>query len=1352
MVTPMFEFKNMNSTTAVKDAEVWTISGQGWNSHRPNISQVPLESIPGENPSWEVNFTSLGSSNWLLAGVISNKSPSSNSHNDPTSFGWAYSNQAYVRGQSNGGFDGWQVNDSAVFTLDKSAGILKMVRTRAGQTQDFQIESLDPNATYYVHFNIHGVGSVTVKSVIPSAISSMRDAIETKDSSNLRALVSKAEALNASQLDEEKQKTALAAKQFREEVTKKSGEEAAKARSENEKKARAEEVKLQAALKQEEQAALKIQKQNDLCSQALAAINSKENPDPDAAEKLIEEALKNGVSKNDERVVEVRSLVARPLAKYVVEIEKARCLEKKWTEYRIATWMKKRITKQGFFSREIERTLSFFDREELDELEKVIDCNVLKTKGKCGCAGCPHESSRMIIAEVDFVDTLLDELHGTVEKEGADDEISRDKLQALTEGKKSAAAQTRAAHNNAKVNVQSAKKALLEAQRALEAAELEEKSCAQSASTAQANVEAHTSACEKAEGKLSASSKHAESIFEVHEKSQKTLESMKKKRHQVDDLLSSQDVLSSSDFSREDFNDLLIELGFCCYTESLAKTKIAPGELLKESDIALRHYVESSSKPKFGHVRYFKLNLAHIQEGKGMPPLDNIDEPNVNADVRLWSTKAVGQHLKSQKFPKETVKACLDCQINGAVLLSMTQADVYNEMPRGMDISQKNKLVECIKHLNSENDSVTIGTEELSAAVRGALTGISPPCEFPISFVRRCTDGFRSRRIIGEGGFGTVYRAVDPVSGLRFAVKRMLQTAGSLKAGKRELDVLASVKHPGMIKLIGHCLNEEDFCLIYEFGELGSLADNLDNDDKAKLLTCFTRVRILTRLAETLNFMHRANDVPVYHRDVKSDNVVLCEGYESRLIDCGLSKLLSEAEQQQHKEGASQFSLGGTNGGLLLGTPGFLCPSISRGKKFGDKAEVFAFGVTILEAITGTVNSKVLDEDGDPLGHYGRYFDPDTSEEDFGLDSFDKRVEWPEALGNGLVEVVSKCCGGLKQRPHMKEILVMLKALEKDHCDGDTVAEVKRHLTVMQRVFEAKSEEATKLKLESERKQAAEERRIEIERQLEARKQQLEERECVICYGDYNVGEGVECKSKKHFVCDGCFKRHLLTESQKPEYQLELNSDEDGNFQLFCPEVLENGKRCGHGSDKKKWSHYDAHKDIAAHCSADAFSSFLFARERVKAAALTSAVKEEAKRDFEEQMARELERLKELSIEELKIEQKSMAVRDMLTLYCPRCSKAFLDFTGCFALKCSQSTCGCSFCAICLKDCGGDSHAHVKECCRGLQGMTGEYHGSFELFQKVQNSRRIKAVTAYLNGLEFDVAVRVVEACRVDFE
>lgn len=198
--------------------------------------------------------------------------------------------------------------------------------------------------------------------------------------------------------------------------------------------------------------------------------------------------------------------------------------------------------------------------------------------------------------------------------------------------------------------------------------------------------------------------------------------------------------------------------------------------------------------------------------------------------------------------------------------------------------------------------------------------------------------------------------------------------------------------------------------------------------------------------------------------------------------------------------------------------------------------------------------------------------------------------------------------------------------------------------------------------------------------------------------------------------------------------------------------MLADGKRCGHCKVKEKWSFYDPHKDIAPHVSAAAFGSFLCARESVKAAALTKTVREEAKLEYEKQMERELERLKELSVEQLKIEQYSRAVRDMLTLYCPRCSKAFLDFEGCFSLKCSQQMCSCSFCAVCLKDCGGYAHAHVKEFCRGLQGMTGEYHGSFELFQRVQKTRRLKAVTAYLERLEMDVAVKVVEACRIDFD
>ena len=88
-------------------------------------------------------------------------------------------------------------------------------------------------------------------------------------------------------------------------------------------------------------------------------------------------------------------------------------------------------------------------------------------------------------------------------------------------------------------------------------------------------------------------------------------------------------------------------------------------------------------------------------------------------------------------------------------------------------------------------------------------------------------------------------------------------------------------------------------------------------------------------------------------------------------------------------------------------------------------------------------------------------------------------------------------------------------------------------------------------------------------------------------------------------------------------------------------------------------------------------------------------------------------------------------VENILTLHCPRegCRAAVLDFDGCFAVTCSN--CRCGFCGWCLRDCGGDAHAHVKQCATSRH--RGSFYGSQEEFNEVHRRRRGAAVTAYLS-------------------
>jgi hypothetical protein len=107
-------------------------------------------------------------------------------------------------------------------------------------------------------------------------------------------------------------------------------------------------------------------------------------------------------------------------------------------------------------------------------------------------------------------------------------------------------------------------------------------------------------------------------------------------------------------------------------------------------------------------------------------------------------------------------------------------------------------------------------------------------------------------------------------------------------------------------------------------------------------------------------------------------------------------------------------------------------------------------------------------------------------------------------------------------------------------------------------------------------------------------------------------------------------------------------------------------------------------------------------------------------------------------------------VDDILTLRCPRCKTAFLDFEGCFALSCG--TCPCKFCGWCLHDCGSqDAHPHVKKCPHKEPGAD-QYFGSKDMFQCAQNKRRKAKLVAYLGELSLEDRRKTLESLGQDLK
>eukprot|EP00965_Chrysotila_dentata_P051265 1699520-Pleurochrysis_carterae.AAC.3 len=243
--------------------------------------------------------------------------------------------------------------------------------------------------------------------------------------------------------------------------------------------------------------------------------------------------------------------------------------------------------------------------------------------------------------------------------------------------------------------------------------------------------------------------------------------------------------------------------------------------------------------------------------------------------------------------------------------------------------------------------------------------------------------------------------------------------------------------------------------------------------------------------------------------------------------------------------------------------------------------------------------------------------------------------------------------------------------------------------------------------------------------------EQMPTDECVVCFDEkIQVLLGVQCSSTGagHFVCDGCFSLHMKAQVERQEF--------DG--EVYCPMAS-----AAMGEQHCKSKAY-AVAVLARHATADVFETFNEKRLKLKEGKLAR----EMETDYAERLK---QRIQELAAEEklshrnrVVKEAREYIVEEILTLSCPRCGAAFMDFDGCFALKCENNSCGCGFCALCLTDCGSDAHSHIATC----DFARGDIYGRITSFEDIQCNRRRQAVKDYLDGNKH--REEILNACERD--
>lgn len=204
----------------------------------------------------------------------------------------------------------------------------------------------------------------------------------------------------------------------------------------------------------------------------------------------------------------------------------------------------------------------------------------------------------------------------------------------------------------------------------------------------------------------------------------------------------------------------------------------------------------------------------------------------------------------------------------------------------------------------------------------------------------QATDNFSSAKIIGDGGFGMVYKA-KLADGTTVAIKKLLQDgAQGEREFRAEMETLGLIQHPHLVPLLGYCCRSRERLLVYKCLSNGSLDDWLyESEERAARLTWPLRLRIAAGTAQGLAFLHHQCEPCIIHRDMKTSNILLDENFESCLTDFGLARLMD-----------LQMSHVST---VVAGTPGYVPPEYGETWRATAKGDVYSFGVVMLELASG---------------------------------------------------------------------------------------------------------------------------------------------------------------------------------------------------------------------------------------------------------------------------------------------------------------------------------------------------------------------------------------------------------------
>ncbi|KAF8037045.1 hypothetical protein BT93_B0076 [Corymbia citriodora subsp. variegata] len=302
-----------------------------------------------------------------------------------------------------------------------------------------------------------------------------------------------------------------------------------------------------------------------------------------------------------------------------------------------------------------------------------------------------------------------------------------------------------------------------------------------------------------------------------------------------------------------------------------------------------------------------------------------------------------------------------------------------------------------------------------SSLMRLPMTISKSGLYFKYETLEKATNFFNESRKLGQGGAGSVYKGILP-NGKVVAIKRLVfNTRQWVDDFFNEVNLINRIQHKNLIRLLGCSIEGPESLLVYEYLPNRSLDLVLSVNNATRILTWEERLHIITGTAEGLAYLHGGCGMKIIHRDIKASNILLDENLMAKIADFGLARCI--APDQSH------LSTG------IAGTLGYMAPEYLVRGQLTEKADVYAFGVLVLEILSGRKNSLYTQGSSSVVQLVWKHYKSNNLAAciDPALQS-----EFPILEASNVIQISLLCTqASVELRPSMSGVVEMLH--DKDH-------------------------------------------------------------------------------------------------------------------------------------------------------------------------------------------------------------------------------------------------------------------------------------------------------------------------------